>query len=347
MPITNTAPPLSTIDEVGIMPDGSVDGAPVIFAYAIDGKGAGQPLVGDDVGRLLADDRLAWAHLDANHPQTNALLTRELSYLDPFVVQALLAEETRPRLAPIGDGLLLILRGVNLNENADPEDMVSIRIFVDPHRIISVCKRKLKAVEDLQNFVAAGTGPKNSGDFVCMLMGLLFARMTPAVSSLTEAMDVIEETILDGAAAADRETVLAVRKKAIVFRRYMAPQRDLVVQLQELKMAWIDKVDQRHLVEVHDSITRVIEELDAVRERAQIINDEVTNQLTERLNKNMYALSVIAAIFLPLGFLTGLLGINIGGIPGAENPSAFMIFCGLLAMVVALQMIIFRKLRWF
>ena len=109
----------------------------------------------------------------------------------------------------------------------------------------------------------------------------------------------------------------------------------------------IDKTGYRRLIEAQDSISRVIDELDAVRERAHIINDEVTNQLTERLNKNMYALSVIAAIFLPLGFLTGLLGINIAGIPGAENPAAFAIFCAMLSMLVIAQIVLFRKLKWF
>ena len=66
-----------------------------------------------------------------------------------------------------------------------------------------------------------------------------------------------------------------------------------------------------------------------------------------RLNKNTYILSVIASIFLPLGFLTGLLGINIEGIPGATNQSAFYIFCGIITLITAIQVIIFKKLKWF
>ena len=62
---------------------------------------------------------------------------------------------------------------------------------------------------------------------------------------------------------------------------------------------------------------------------------------------NLYILSVIAAIFLPLGFLTGLLGINVGGIPGDQSPYAFAIFCGILSVLVILQILIFRKLKWF
>ena len=84
-----------------------------------------------------------------------------------------------------------------------------------------------------------------------------------------------------------------------------------------------------------------------IRERAQVVKDELQNMLADRLNKNMYVLSVIAAIFLPLGFLTGLLGINVGGIPGADNSMSFLIFCGILTAIVVFQIWLFKKMKWF
>jgi zinc transporter len=235
-------------------------------------------------------------------PDTAAWLRREVGYLDDFVVNALLADETRPRILPVGEGILLILRGVNLNENASPEDMVSIRLWIDPHRIISLQRRKLKAVGDLAANIEAGQGPVDSAGFITTLIGLLFARMAPAVTSLGEEMDDIEEDVLDGSANALREQIVSIRKKAIIFKRYMAPQRDLITHLLEAKIDWFAEHNHHHMIEAHDNITRFVEELDSVRERSQVISDEVTNILTERLNKNMYALSVVAAIFLPLGF---------------------------------------------
>jgi len=320
---------------------------PVLLSYSLDGSGGGTALHGGAVSHLLKDDQLTWAHLSADHPDTPVWLRREVGYLDDFVVNALLADETRPRILPVGEGVLLILRGVNLNENASPEDMVSIRLWIDPHRIISLQRRKLKAVSDLAANIEAGQGPVDCAGFITMLIGLLFARMAPAVTSLGEEMDDIEEDVLDGSANALREQIVSIRKKAIIFKRYMAPQRDLITNLLEVKIDWFANHNHHQMIEAHDNITRFVEELDSVRERSQVISDEVTNILTERLNKNMYALSVVAAIFLPLGFLTGLLGINIGGIPGAENPQAFVVFCGMLALVVGLQIVIFRKMRWF
>ncbi len=309
---------------------------PIMFAIEIMGDGNGLEIFGDEVSHLLADARLVWAHFDANHADTAASLASQISDLDDIVIEALLAEETRPRYELVNDGVLLILRGVNLNANADPEDMMSIRMFVDSRRIVSLQKRPLRAVADILTKLAKGSRPKNSSDLIALLMGLLFARMGPVASDLSGVMDSLEEHILDGANTLDREKKLEIRKKALALKRYTHPQRDLLIQMIDNKKALIGKTGYRRLIEAQDRISRVIDELDAVRERAHIINDEVTDQLTERPNKNMYALSVIAAIFLPLGFLTGLLGINIAGIAGAENPAAFAIFCALLLPYFAL-----------
>ena len=111
---------------------------PVLFAYSLDGSGGGTTLHDGAISRLLRDDQLAWAHLNADHPDTPAWLRREVGYLTGFVVNAVLADEMRPRILLVGDGVLLTLCAVNLNENASPEDMVSIRPWIDKHRIISL-----------------------------------------------------------------------------------------------------------------------------------------------------------------------------------------------------------------
>jgi len=319
----------------------------ILLSYGFDGKGGGKPLKGKEISKQIKDDKLAWVHLDANHPDTKKWLEQEISYLDPFIIEALLASETRPRMTKIGDGVLLILRGVNLNKNSKPEDMVSIRLWVDKHRIISIQRRNLKAVMDIEEKIQNGIGPKDSGWFVSMLVALLFERMSPVLMKLDENTDDIEEKVMESANSSLRESIINIRKKAIKFRRYMAPQRDAIDQLRMTDLKWLSEECKRHLHESYNNITRYVEDLDAIRERAQIVKDELTNMLADRLNKNMYILSVIAAIFLPLGFLTGLFGINVGGIPGADNNDAFFIFSGILAAIVAVQIVLFKKFKWF
>lgn len=320
---------------------------PILLAYTLDKKGGGSPIATSDIGQHIKQKTPTWVHIDASNPHAKKWIEQEVSQLNSFIVEALVAEETRPRMMEIDNGILLILRGVNLNEDADPEDMVSIRLWVDKYNIISVRKRKLKAVLDIEQKIQEHQGPKDTGQFICMLTSRLFERMQPVLTSLDDTTDNIEEKILESADISLREDIIHIRKQAIMFRRYMSPQRDAIGKICTAHVNWLNEAHKQQLHEAHNHVTRYVEDLDAVRERSQIIKDELANILADRLNKNMYVLSVIAAIFLPLGFLTGLLGINVGGIPGADNPQSFIIFCGILTVIVMLQVILFKKLKWF
>ena len=286
-------------------------------------------------------------HLDINEASSKKWADAELAFLDPLTLDALFAEETRPRILEFDTGTLLILRGVNLNADAEPEDMVSIRLWIDSSRIISVRKRRLKAVTDLRERIEAGVGPHNAGDFITQLTSRLFERMEPVFTELDELLDDAEERVMEAADTKYRSQITDIRKQAIVFRRYIAPQRDVIAALRVSDMPWLSELHKRRLQESLDRVIRYIEDIDTIRERAQIVKDELTNALSDKMNKNLYLLSVIAAVFLPLGFLTGLLGINVGGVPGVDDPSAFWVFSGFLLVVVALQILLFKRWKWF
>ena len=176
----------------------------ILSACTIDGDGSDKPLSGAAVAKAIKAKSLAWVHLEAEHPKAREWLEREISYLDHIIIDALLADETRPRILEFDKGVMMILRGVNLNENAEPEDMVSIRLWVDENRIISVRRRRLKAVVDIRELLAAGRGPKNAGDFIATLTGRLFERMEPVFTELDEETDEIEEHVMENPDASER-----------------------------------------------------------------------------------------------------------------------------------------------
>lgn len=318
----------------------------IIHAYRLEGDGHGERVSPEAIVQALNHENLAWVHLDAENPHTRDWLNSDIVQLDPIAIDALLSNETRPRMFDYNDGCMIILRGVNLNPGANVEDMVSIRLWVEKHRIISIQRRPLKTVEDLCHRLEIGKGPKNSGEFLTHLTSRLFEHMAPVLTSLSETMDGIEERIVASGDFGDREDIVSTRMTAIMLRRYLAPQRDVIAQLRASELTWLSDLNKRTLLEGYNTVMRHVEDLDALRERAQIVKDELTASLSERMNKNMYVLSVIAAVFLPLGFLTGLLGINIGGIPGADNGMAFSLFCLFLVILVVVQVYIFKKKKW-
>jgi zinc transporter len=114
------------------------------------------------------------------------------------------------------------------------------------------------------------------------------------------------------------------------------------MEIEELE--WLAERDRSRLREAAERVTRLGEELDAIRDRAQVVHDQIMDERAEKMNRNMLILSVVTAVFLPLGLVTGLLGINVGGIPGEQSEFAFLVVCGLLVMLAALQIYIVRRL---
>lgn len=144
-----------------------------------------------------------------------------------------------------------------------------------------------------------------------------------------------------------RSQLSVLRRTAISLRRYLSPQREALSRLLTERLPWLDEGARIELREVSDRLTRYVEDLDEARDRTAVTQEELANRLAEQMNSKMYLLSIIAAIFLPLGFLTGLLGINVGGIPGAESKMGFVLFVLILVAVVVAQVAYFKKKKWF
>ncbi|WP_208353524.1 zinc transporter ZntB [Pseudaestuariivita rosea] len=288
-----------------------------------------------------------WLHLKADAPDTRDWMMTHLPFVSPYATEALLAAETRPRAKVTDDALLVILRGVNTNQGQDPDDMVSVRLWISAQGVVSLALRRLSSIEELSQAVEKGRGPDTPGAFLHALIEKIGHYIERFLRDLDDETDAIENAILDKPDSVLRLRIAEARRQVVTFRRYIAPQRDAVSDILRAGLPFISEADRRSLSESNDRLIRTIEDLDAIRERLQVVKDELANVLADRLNRNLYLLSIISAIFLPLGFLTGLMGINLGGMPGASAASAFWIFTGALIVLAVIQVIIFRWRRWF
>lgn len=317
----------------------------LVAAFLLDGRGGGSALDWNGIRAWRPGSGTLWVHVDYTHPESTRWLERE-SGLDEAIVLALVAEETRPRSAAGHGGLLVVLRGVNLNPGSDIEDMVSIRMHVEEHRVITTRHRRVMAIDALRKAIEAGHGPLTSAELLIDIADGLTTRIGTVLSELDDQVDALDDEVLTTESYELRARIGSMRRKVISLRRYLAPQRDAVAHLQNERVAWLDDVSRVHLREIADRTTRYVEDLDSARDRAAVTQDELNSRLSERMNRTMYMLSIVTGIFLPLGLLTGLLGINVGGMPGSDNSSAFMIVCGILVGVAILQLILFKRMRW-
>ncbi len=317
----------------------------LIHALLLDGQGGANELSAEEVDLWVPQDGLLWLHFDYTSSETVDWI-RDNDSLDEVSKEFLLTEDTRPRLATIYDSLLLSLRGVNLNPRSDPEDMIGVRIWANDSKIITTIRRKLLSIGDIFEALLNKTGPTDSSEFIVELASQLISRMGPTIEAIEETLAELEEQLLGVGDAKIRRQLSDIRRESIMLRRYLSPQREAMARLFDVKTPWFKDTDRMHSREVTDHLFRYIENLDSIRERAMVIHEELVSNLSEQLNNRMYVLSIITTIFLPLGFLTGLFGINVGGIPGAENKFAFLIFVGILIIMAILILSFFKKKHW-
>jgi zinc transporter len=314
-------------------------------AYLLDGNGGGQEITWEQVLAWAPEQGHLWVHLSAVDQVAQEWL-REASGIEEVACDALLADETRPRTVTMDGGLLMILRGVNLNPGADPEDMVSLRLWQDSDRMISLSRRGVRAVGDLAAELERGTGAVHSVDLMTSLAGHLLERMSPVIEEMSETVDTQEEKAITEPPSELQSELAELRRQVIALRRHLAPQREAMARLAMLSIPYLDVEQQTVAQHLSDQVSRYVEDLDQLRERTTVTHDLLASRQAELMNRQMLILSLVAAIFLPLGLITGLLGINVGGIPGADNPWAFLVVCGLLIGLAGLLFLAFRRSRW-
>ena len=246
---------------------------------------------------------------------------------------------------PIDDGALVNLRGPA--EGDAPDDkLVSIRAWVEHGRAVSVSFSPLAGLTGLREQMERG-GIKDPGDLISHLAIAITKRIDPVIADLGDQVDACETTLDPDKAFETRRQIAQARSEAIVYRRFVAPQREALLALGRLDVPWMEDDDRLHLREAADRFARMAEELEAVRERSALIHEQLTDLRSELIERRALWLSIVALIFLPLTFVTGLLGMNVDGIPEAHQPWAFAAVCGICLAVAVGITAWFAFAKWF
>ncbi len=312
--------------------------------FALDiAPGAGAAPVAEDWPEAMPrGEGFRWIHCDMADPALEAWLA---DFLPPLVVAALVQAETRPRCDLFEGGVILNLRGVNLNHGAPVEDMVSLRLWVQGRTIVTVRLRKLKAVEAVRAMLESGVEFDGVGAALAALAEGLTERIETVSLDLADQADALEEAMLTEPGGLSAR-LAAARLTVIKLRRFLGPQREAMARLARMDVDFLGARDRVHLAETTNAVTRSVEELDATRERLAAVQDHLDAHLGKEMARNGYLLSIVAAVFLPLGFLTGLFGVNVGGMPGVNAAWAFGALTGAMVVAGLGVLALLRWLRW-
>jgi len=327
----------------------------------------------DDAGRELPDPYAAtsaatnpagwtWLHLAQVSDDARTWLM-DGSGIPMHAARAMVADRTRPRCVPIGRGVLFIGRGVNLDPTSTPEDMVTIRAWVEPERLVTMVVRRLRSAETVARQLGSGpssgpspdsspgpesgSAPCSPGDALARLISEMVDRIAPVVEDLGETLDEIQSYVIDDSTPnINASTLSPLRLRTVSLHRYLVPMHDAATSLIEAGTVELPDESRIELITTRDRLARMTEELASIDARAGVTRDEVVSRRAEELNDRVYALTIIAGVFLPLSVITGALGMNVGGVPLTDHPQGFWIMSiGMFVLLVS-TLAVLRLKRW-
>lgn len=316
------------------------------FCYRLNGRGGATRINIEDLSPKTSG-RL-WIHIDYKDEDNRELIKK--MKLDRSITENLLDPDTSPRYYSHKNGILVVMRGVNTQKNAEIDDMIALHMWIEERRILTLSHRYIPSVKKVTSALKKGHGPVSPVDCFLALAGQLTENISNAIAKIDDEVDEIEEAVIEQDSYNNKELrqmISQLRHKIVGLRRYIVPQRDVVKVMKNVSHPLLQHEHSVQLREIYLDLTKAVEDLNYARDHSNVTQEELDSKTSINISQTMYIMSIVMVIFTPLTFITGLLGANIGGIPFASHTHGFWIVGGILIFIAFLQLTLLKKMKWF
>ena len=222
-----------------------------------------------------------------------------------------------------------------------------MQLWSDGTRVVTLRRLPLQTPRDTLAEIDTGRGPTDAAALVTSVTEQLVRRMSAAIVDMNDEIDRLEDLDPD---REDPEAMLqkiaTIRRNCLALKRHMGPQHVALESISRDAPRWFENHDRREIGETIALLGRFLDDIDISKESAVVLMDELRARSLAAAERTSYLLTIVAAIFLPLTFVTGLLGINVGGMPGVDDDRAFWIVCLVCAAILLVMLVLFRRWRW-
>lgn len=321
---------------------------PLLFGRVLDGAGGARDISWEDAqGWTPArQEEVMWLHLHRGCAGLEDWLRFKLHLPDP-TAELLVSDLTRPRAFREGDALVATLRDLNFNPGAEPEDMISMQLWSDGQRVLTLRRAPQQSPNEVRDQLDRGTGPHDAGAMITQIAELMIDHLGGAVVDINDTIDRLESDDCADEKMEERARQIAdIRRDCLALQRHLSPQHEALEQISRDAPGWFEQHDRREIAESIARLRRHLDDINISKESAVVLQDELRARAQAISQDATYKLGVMAGVFLPLTFFTGLLGSNVTGIPWNDEPWAFW---GVVAACVVLTLGIlgiFRSRRW-
>ena len=300
---------------------------------------------------------ITWVHADLQAPVVEAL---DEMGLDEIAVKSLRDGPERPRVEEFADHLYISLfsaetpigRAKSPSAGVEPVEQGStllelreLRLFLGPRWLISVGRvgdADYAALADRmkRQVFSRERGPSFVAYHICEW---LVESLQPALDGLDDRVDALEDQVIVATGEASMQELFGLKRDLVDLRRRVAPLRDVMQRLGSHGVLYVEPEAEVYFRDVHDDIMRDIELLDTYRDILSSALDLHLSSVSNRLNRVMKQLTVVATMFMPLSFIAGLFGTNFFDMP--YRSTAWLVIMFILMFVSVVAMLLYTRRR--
>jgi zinc transporter len=298
--------------------------------YLFDGKGGVEEVAHDRAASTPPAKGFFAVVGNSGTPEFRLWLREHLGEVQ---AESMTAPDVRARCTVVEDRATIVLRVVRRDQ--DPEDIKrqAVTAWLEKGRVIIATRAHLPELFGIPQWQQSRHAPVSPADFVAR-MGLRAAdRLEPLIEHVGDVLDELEEEILSDRIPELSARLTRARRIIITLRRMVWPQRDVLNTLEIEDLSFFTPRDRARLREASGRTGRLGEELQSLSERAALVHEQINDARGERMNRTMLVLTSVTVIAMPMTVVSGLLGMNVAGIPFAQLPEAFwFVVLGLAAL---------------
>ena len=294
--------------------------------------------------QAAAGARPLWLHFNLADVRARRWIQDE-SKIDPAAIRALLEPDPRVHLETFAEGTVVVLSDLHHDFNRDPEGIGKIRIFVDAQRVITVRRQRLQTADRLRRDLMRGgvdvASPAALFEAFLVRLGEAFGNV---ITHMADEIDNVEDEILAGRYQKHGTVLGRVRRTIARLRRHINADRGALNAMRGHLPEWLE-AEQGRLRSALGRLDTISQDLELVQERTRLLQEEIAARMGETTNRNLAVLSTVTTALLPITLITGIFGMNVGGLPGVDDPRGFrwVMLVILVTVVIALVAILRRR----
>ena len=331
------------------------DASGLICGYLIDPAGGAQAV--DSAGALpylaaratplghdgSADERFLWLHFNLSHTGAQPWLQRHAALPDTFF-EALAAGLHSTRIERTEDSLIAVINDVHFDFSFEPSDISTLWINVERHLVVTARQRPLRSVDRLRIAVKRGQPLRSATELLEHLLRAQADVLVDIVRGVTARVDQIEDQLLANRLDAKRARLGALRRLLVRLQRLLAPEPAAMFRLLQHPPSWMAALDVQELRQASEEFSVVLGDMSTLQERIKLLQEELAAQVNEQNNRSLFVLTIVTVLALPINIVTGLFGMNVGGVPLATSDRGFWIVVGFVVTITSLAgWLAFRK----